>query len=341
MAKGTSMVGIGSIEELSIVAEKFPLASFELSYNRERDGLEGWLNAVEGRIASIHSLSPMRSFFPNFASPDKDVVAWSHEQVLEDADLAKRIGAGIIVLHPGYLVPGLVPTSVSERSELLSKSGLERFVSVKKGSICTRTYIEEPEYRLAFSSMVENLSVLSNELDSLGVKLAVENLNPRAGYLLVHPSEMLELARTTNLSFCLDVGHMLVSSALFGFDFLSSVASVLETGRVVTVHMHSNPSKAGVYEDSHQSIRANGFPFREVLELVERSGANLMLETLGGIEGGLLDDLGATFKTPSCVLAMPCTAGTTPSATSQYTKYCFSRFRRLPSRQSMSNPHKA
>ena len=316
MVKGTSMVGIGSVEELSHIARAFPTASFELSYNREKEGLEDWLNAVEGRIASVHSLSPMRRYFPNFASPDKKVVAWSKEQVLEDAVLARRIGAGIIVLHPGYLVSGLVPTSVSERSAMLSRSGLERFISVKKGSICTLSYIEEPEYRLAFLCMVENLSFLSDELAALGVKLAVENLNPRAGYLLVHPDEMIELARTTNLSFCLDVGHMLVSSALFGFDFLSSLAAVLGTGRVITVHMHSNPSKAEIYEDSHQSIRDNGFPFREVLELVERSGANLMLETLGGIEGGLLDDLGATFKTPSCVLAMPCTAGDPPSATS-------------------------
>ena len=275
MAKGTSMVGIGSVEELSHIARMFPQASFELSYNRRRDELEEWLTSAKGRIASIHALSPMRSFFPNFA---------------------KRIGAGIVVLHPGYLVPGLVPTSVSERSDMLSKSGLEKFISVKKGSICNLSYTKEPEYRLAFSSMVENLSALSGELDAMGVKLAVENLNPRAGYLLVHPDELLELARTTSLSFCLDVGHLLVSSALFGFDFISSVEAVLETGRVVTVHMHSNPSKAGVYEDSHQSIRANGFPYKEVLDLVERSGANLMLETLGGIEGGLLDDLGIVFE---------------------------------------------
>lgn len=296
MAKGTSMVGIGSVEELSHIARMFPQASFELSYNRRRDELEEWLTSAKGRIASIHALSPMRSFFPNFASPDKDVVCWSHEQVLEDAWLAKRIGAGIVVLHPGYLVPGLVPTSVSERSDMLSKSGLEKFISVKKGSICNLSYTKEPEYRLAFSSMVENLSALSGELDAMGVKLAVENLNPRAGYLLVHPDELLELARTTSLSFCLDVGHLLVSSALFGFDFISSVEAVLETGRVVTVHMHSNPSGLGVYEDSHQSIRANEFPYKVVLDLVERSGANLMLETLGGIEGGLLDDLGIVFE---------------------------------------------
>lgn len=296
MAKGTSMVGIGSVEELSHIARMFPQASFELSYNRRRDELEEWLTSAKSRIASIHALSPMRSFFPNFASPDKDVVCWSHEQVLEDAWLAKRIGAGIVVLHPGYLVLGLVPTSVSERSDMLSKSGLEKFISVKKGSICNLSYTKEPEYRLAFSSMVENLSALSGELNAMGVKLAVENLNPRAGYLLVHPDELLELARTTSLSFCLDVGHLLVSSALFGFDFISSVEAVLETGRVVTVHMHSNPSGFGVYEDSHQSIRANGFPYKVVLDLVEKSGANLMLETLGGIEGGLLDDLGVVFE---------------------------------------------
>ena len=67
MAKGTSMVGIGSVEELSHIARMFPQASFELSYNRRRDELEEWLTSAKGRIASIHALSPMRSFFPNFA----------------------------------------------------------------------------------------------------------------------------------------------------------------------------------------------------------------------------------------------------------------------------------
>lgn len=171
----------------------------------------------------------------------------------------------------------------------------ERFVSVPKGSICTLSYIREDEYRTSFSSMVENLCALSRELGSRGIVLAVENLNPRAGYLLIHPDEMLGLANSTDLRFCLDVGHMLVSSALYGFDFLDAVSKVLSTGRVVTVHMHSNPSCSGRYEDSHQSIRANGFPYREIIEMVDLSGANLMLETLGGVDGGLLEDLGLLF----------------------------------------------
>lgn len=296
MLQGTSLVGISNADELSIVAKAFPEASFELPYNLRPKDMDEWLGKAKGRIASIHSLSPMRDMFPNFASADEGTVKWSREQVLEDARLAVSVGAHILVLHPGYLVEGLVPTDVSERSRLLGESGLGRFISVEKGSICTLEYIHEREYSAAFSSMVDNLRSLSQELVDMGVSLAVENLNPRAGYLLIHPNEMLELARTTELRFCLDVGHMLVSSALYGFDFLSAVESVLSTGRVVTVHMHSNPSGPGRYEDSHQSIRANGFPYREVMDMVRAGGANLMLETLGGVEGGLLDDLGVLFQ---------------------------------------------
>ena len=68
----------------------------------------------------------------------------------------------------------------------------------------------------------------------------------------------------------------------FSLDFLSSLDRILSTGRVVTTHLHSNPSDRhrGIFSDSHQSLDRFGMPWKEAIWMIEESGANMILETV-------------------------------------------------------------
>lgn len=280
MVRGISLVGIGSPEEVFAIRRRFPDAYFELPYNLRN--LECMAEAASGRIASLHSLCPRRDFFPNFASDEGIVVSWSSGEMMKDAMTARQLGASVLVLHPGYLIPSLVPSEKNARLRLMESGELERFIGIPSGSICTDDYISMPEYRAAFERMLPNLMELSDRLEKMGIILAVENLNPRAGYMLVHPDEMLEIAKRTKLHFALDIGHLHVSAERFGLDFLRSLERILDTGRVVTTHLHSNPSdrNLGIYLDSHQSLDGFSMPWRKALSMIGESGANMMLETV-------------------------------------------------------------
>ena len=281
MRKGISLVGFRSADEVREASERFPDAWFELSYAMDSAFLEEVRPYVEGRVASVHSLCPRRAFFPNFAADEDDAVAWSMKEMMADAETARRFGASVLVLHPGYLVPSLVPTDSRKRIALMGCGILDPYIAISHGSICRTGYISSPEYRRAFERMIPRLEHLSGKLEEEGLTLAVENLNPRAGYMLIHPDEMVELAEHTHLHLTLDIGHLWITSELFSLDFLSSVKRILSTGRVVTTHLHSNPSDRAecVYEDSHQSLDRFSMPYREALDAIARSGANMMLET--------------------------------------------------------------
>ena len=282
MVKGISLVGLESAAEAEALALRFPDISFELSYAMDSRFLDDALSACRGRIASIHSLCPRRDFFPNFASDDEDAVSWSFSEVLADAVTAGRAGASIIVLHPGYMIPDLVPSDKDKRLAVMEGDALRPFIAIGNGSICREDYPSNPVYREAFERLIPRLEKLSGELRSRGITLAVENLNPRAGYMLVHPDEIAELAERTSLSFTLDIGHLLVSAERFSLDFLSSLDRILSTGRVVTTHLHSNPSDRhrGIFSDSHQSLDRFGMPWKEAIWMIEESGANMILETV-------------------------------------------------------------
>lgn len=280
------MKNIGELERL---LGCFPDAYVELSYAMDEDLLNDVMPLVGGRIASIHSLCPRREFFPNFASSDEAVISWSEKELMKDAAFALSIGAEILVLHPGYLLPSLIPSDKNRRIEALSSPSLEQYIGIRDGSICCNDYIFTPEYRRTFSLMSRNLRGMNRKLSDMGIRLALENLNPRAGYMLIHPDEMVALSRSEDFYFTLDIGHLYVSAELFGFDFLSGLKKVLDTGRVVTTHLHSNPSsrRKGLFTDSHQSLDGFSMPYEASLSLIERSGANMMLEVVDSIEHNL------------------------------------------------------
>jgi sugar phosphate isomerase/epimerase len=119
-----------------------------------------------------------------------------------------------------------------------------------------------------------------------GVRLAVENLNPRVGYLFHSPEEMLELAALDpDLWLCLDVGHLYITSYAFGFDYLEGLRTIAGSGKVASCHLHANSSGPGRYRDDHFSLEQEGFPLEEVLGIVAASGANLIVEAVEELAG--------------------------------------------------------
>jgi sugar phosphate isomerase/epimerase len=112
----------------------------------------------------------------------------------------------------------------------------------------------------------------------------VENLNPRLTYLFQLPEELTALAREIpEIVFCVDLGHLWISSLAHGFEFLQGLREILATGRVVSVHVHDNPSTLGpppVLADDHTLIGSGRVPIGEALSVLARAGSpRLIIES--------------------------------------------------------------
>jgi sugar phosphate isomerase/epimerase len=129
-----------------------------------------------------------------------------------------------------------------------------------------------------------NLGQFNVRCAERGIGLAIENLNPRAGYLIQTPRDMIETVRVLpSAGLCLDIGHLWISNTVHRFNFLEGIKRTLATGRVLTTHLHSNHSaNSGTnqarYTDDHESLYAGNVPVRETLRLLSGSGANLVIE---------------------------------------------------------------
>lgn len=275
--RGISLVGIKDIDTIKRIRKNYPDCYFELSYLSTPSSLKEILPIVKDRVASIHLLAPVKEYFPNLASAAS--YEWSEKAILENAELAIEIKAENLVLHPGYLVNGLVSRDYQTRLKQLKELDMEKYMLQKEESVASPSYIQSKEYKKAFSIMVENALVLNEKIKALGLNLTLENLNPRVGYINLHPDESMYLA-SLGLDLCIDVGHLFINSVVFGFDFLSQTKRLLDTGRVKTMHLHSNPSREGYYKDSHLSFDKYMPYYKEIISYASSKGANLILETI-------------------------------------------------------------
>lgn len=256
-------------------------ARFELSYMMTPGFLEEVAPLIGDKVISVHACCPATENFPNFASADPDVLARSFADMESTLGTALRFGASIVVLHPGYATDAAMPSSYAARKSLLSDPAFAADARSGEGAICVPDYTRRSGYRRFAERTMDRLADLAERYAARGVRVAAENLNPRVGYLFQTPAEMVELARLhPNLGLCLDVGHLYVSSFAYGFDFLGAVRSIAATGKVLTCHLHSNSSNAARFRDDHHGLDRNGFPYRETLEILRGTGANLVLELL-------------------------------------------------------------
>ena len=65
-----------------------------------------------------------------------------------------------------------------------------------------------------------------------------------------------------------------------GFDYFETVRRIMDTDRVVHVHVSNNPSKKGLYEDPHLDLDSGEIDMKLVLKnIIEGSrNINLVLE---------------------------------------------------------------
>lgn len=256
-------------------------ARFELSYTMPEGFVDEIAPLVAGKVTSIHACCPATANFPNFASSDPRVIEESFRNMDATLETALRFGAAIVVLHSGYATDEAMPSEYAKRKTLLARKEFTDDVRFADGAICGPGYNTTEKYLRFAERTKENLANLAERYGKRGVRLAVENLNPRVGYLFHTPGEMVSLAAVhPNLGLCLDLGHLFISSFVYGFDFLDGIGRIAATGKTITCHLHSNTSGPGRFRDDHQSIDKNGFPLAAAMDILCRTDAQMVLELL-------------------------------------------------------------
>lgn len=278
---GLSLVGLRGVEEIEALAAQEPELLFELSYRMRQEELDALHPVLEHRVLSLHATCPHSRFFPNFASDDPSVLARSMHDMHQSMLMARRFHASILVLHPGYLCEEAMPSDNAARLALLSKPMFQRHVAVKEGSICDREYVHSDEYRRAMDRLERHIAEVARMCGDEGIALAVENLNPRSGYLCMTQEDFVRLSQVPHLRFCLDVGHLWIAHHAFHFDFFAAMRGMLATGKVVTCHLHANPCDGTIWIDRHGDLDAFPlFPIREILHVIASAPVNCILETV-------------------------------------------------------------
>ncbi len=132
---------------------------------------------------------------------------------------------------------------------------------------------------------LKHLQKAANVCINKGIRLAVENLNPRLTYLFQMPEDFIRLIKEIdNIFICIDIGHLWISALVHKFDYFDALESIISTDRVVSAHIHDNASVSGsnyYYNDDHGSIGSGNVPVRESVDiLVKKSSANLIVEAV-------------------------------------------------------------
>lgn len=247
---------------------------FELSSHLDSDFLKS-VSFLKGRVFSAHAPCPSQVFFPNLGSKDPKVVREGLEIVRKSAQTVASFEGSNLVLHPGYTLDDAVYMEYGKRKSVLESLGgvEEEQVWIKEGSICKPGYCETPIYKTHLNEAFSNLQKAAFICKEEGVKLCVENLNPRVTYLFQLPEDLINLTRKTeDIFLCLDIGHLWMSSLVHQFDFMSAADSISRTERVLISHVHDNRSTLDntIYlSDEHGLIGSGNVPVEKALRLLK------------------------------------------------------------------------
>jgi sugar phosphate isomerase/epimerase len=291
-AVGMSLVAFRAAEEAGRFAEEArrrfgrdPV--FELSYTTTEEFLRA-APFLRGRTLSAHAPCPRAEVFPNLGSRDPSVVRASVESIRSSAATTAAMGGATLVLHPGYTTDTAVFADPRRRLAALESEGDSEaaWLWLREGSVCSPGYCGSPRYREHLETAVGNLGQACSVCAAEGVRLAVENLNPRLTYLFQLPAELSSLiAALPDLGLCVDLGHLWIASLVHGFGFAQGLADLLATGRVITTHIHDNVSRLDpvpALADDHAPVGSGKVPIRLALPLLAAAGVRpLIIESLG------------------------------------------------------------
>ena len=242
--------------------------------------------SIKGKVLSGHAPCPGGEYLPNLGSRDVSVIRNSFNSIRASADTVASFGGTILVLHAGYTMNGPVFTEYKKRKKVLEEYEKQStYLWLKEGSICKPDYVNSEEYKIHMEETLKNLKEAANICIDKGIRLAVENLNPRLTYLFQMPEDFILMTREIkNLSICIDIGHLWISSLVHNFDYFEALNILLSTERVISTHIHDNTSINGSsphYNDDHGSIGTGNVPVSESVSiLVKNSSANLIIEAV-------------------------------------------------------------
>ena len=276
---GVSTVAFKSKKEIEIFYKETGIP-LEYSVNLLPDDIS-YLLDIHIPCTSVHIPSPTREFFPNFASANKTVFQKSIEILKESMNTLFNCGGTTLVLHPGYATDFLIPSDYKLRKPFIEK-GIERYKNYiidKNGAVTGRDYLLSEDYIRYFKIFSENILKVLEFVKTQGFLLAIENLNPRLYYILQTPQEIKDLSKLSpDIHFCLDFGHLYISSLTNKFNFLEGIREILDTNKVIHFHISNNPSSPGYYDDAHDHIDRGKIEYSSLFPLIKETDANYILE---------------------------------------------------------------
>ena len=154
-------------------------------------------------------------------------------EILTTAETAANLNIDLVTIHPG-LTSMAVP------------------------------YMEEK----AVEKAKRSLSAIDRISSEYGVRIAVENM-PAFPFMLGRTAEELnELIGTTNLGFCLDIGHANTTDQI---DELIKAFG----DRLINVHIHDNNGE----HDEHLTLGEGSIDFKKVLDQLKGYSGNYVIES--------------------------------------------------------------
>ena len=265
---------------------------FELSYKSNKQYLND-IASIKGSVLSGHAPCPQDKYLPNLGSRYGSVIKNSLESIKASADTVLSFGGDILVLHAGYTLDEPVFTENKKRKKVLREyEKKSSYLWLKEGSICKPDYTKSDEYKIHMEVTLKNLQEAADICMDRGVKLAVENLNPRLTYLFQNPEDFVRMTEVIdNLYICVDIGHLWISSLVHKFDYFEALKTLISTGRVVTAHIHDNDSRGEYpfrFSDDHRTLGTGTVPVKKsIFILTETSSANLIIEAVSDPEKNL------------------------------------------------------
>lgn len=164
----------------------------------------------------------------NIASPSKPLLKASIKRLTQSIRYANIINAELLVIHPG------------------SKTGISMFYP-----------------QADWKQNSQSLKTLQATADDYGVKLAIENLPEKYGYLMNSPAAFQRLYKETNLptGITLDVGHANLEKQIE--PFLTEMPNQL-------VHLHASDNLGEV--DQHLGVGYGAINWQHIASTLKQSG---------------------------------------------------------------------
>ncbi|MCX8151270.1 MAG: sugar phosphate isomerase/epimerase [Candidatus Bathyarchaeota archaeon] len=178
----------------------------------------------------------------NIASPSKPLLKASIKRLTQSIRHANTINAELLVIHPG------------------SKTGISMFYP-----------------QADWKQNVQSLKTLHAIADDYGVKLTIENLPEKYGYLMNSPTSFQRLYNDTNLTtgITLDLGHANLENQIDSF--------LKETPNQL-IHLHASDN-LGEF-DQHLGVGYGSINWQHIVSVLKQNGFNgiIMTEAVEHVE---------------------------------------------------------